>query len=491
MAERSLIDHLDDAVTAIIARRDADLAADDTDIASLAQVARELRGLPGESFKTKLRTELIRRGTMSSPKMKVDPIPKGYPTVSAYLCFSDAPAAIEFYKKAFGAEERMRLAEPSGKIGHAELKIADAVIMLSDEYPDYGALSPQTLGGSPVKMHLWVDDVDAFARQALAAGASMVRPIEDQFYGDRSGQIADPFGYTWIVSTRKEDVSPEEMQKRMDAFAQQQPGEGATQDEAPKQSSATYKREGFHTVTPYLTVEKAPELIEFMKQAFGATEIFRTTGSAGGLHAELRIRESMIMVGGGPGIKEMPTAIHLYVPDVDTVYERALQAGATSLFGPADQPYGERSGALVDPSGNHWYVATTFDTTEWPEELRTVTIYFHPIGAPRMIEFLKNAFGAEELARHQSDEGYVYHAKVRIGDSIVEMGEARDPSQPMPTAIYLYVEDVDAMYERSLKAGGTSVLPPTDQPYGDRNAWVNDPFGNVWYLAATIGKTGQ
>jgi len=93
--------------------------------------------------------------------------------------------------------------------------------------------------------------------------------------------------------------------------------------------------------------------------------------------------------------------------------------------------------------------------------------------------------------RHQSDEGYVYHAKVRIGDSIVEMGEARDPSQPMPTAIYLYVEDVDAMYERAVKAGATSVLPPTDQPYGDRNAWVNDPFGNVWYLATTIGTSGQ
>jgi PhnB protein len=103
-----------------------------------------------------------------------------------------------------------------------------------------------------------------------------------------------------------------------------------------------------------------------------------------------------------------------------------------------------------------------------------------------MIEFLKNAFGAEELMRHQSEEGYLFHAKVRLGDSIVEMGEARDPSQPMPTAIYLYIEDVDAMYEQALKAGGTSVLPPTDQPYGDRNAWVNDPFGNVWYLATPI-----
>ena len=488
MAERSAIDQLDDAVAAIIAQREADLTSLDPDVASLAQVARELRGLPTEEFKTQLKTELTRRETMSTPKRKIDPIPKGYPTISAYMCFSDAPAAIEFYKKAFGAEEKMRFAEPSGKIGHAELKIGGAIIMLSDEYPDYGALSPQTLGGSPIKMHLWVEDVDAFARQAVAAGAKVVRPIEDQFYGDRSGQIADPFGYTWIISTRKEEISQAEMQKHIDAFAQQQPDTSSAQGDVPKLSSPRYMREGFHSVTPYMSVEKAPELVEFVKQAFGATEIFRTTGSAGGMHAEVRIGESMLMIGGGPGIKESPTAIHLYLPDVDTVYERALQAGATSLFAPADQEYGERSGAVQDPTGNRWYIATAFETTEWPKELRTVTLYFHPIGAPGLIEFLKNAFGAEEVMRHQSEEGYVYHAKIRIGDSIVEMGEARDPSQPMPTAIYLYVEDVDAMYERAIKAGGTSVLPPTDQPYGDRNAWVNDPFGNVWYLATTIAK---
>jgi len=485
MAERSEIDQLDDAVAAIIAQRGADLTLLEPAIASLVEVARELRGLPGEDFKAQLKTELIRRGTMSSTKMKVDPIPKGHPAISAYMCFSDASAAIEFYKKAFGAEETLRFAEASGKIGHAELKIANAIIMLSDEYPDHGALSPQTLGGSPVKMHLYVEDVDAFARQAVAAGATVVRPIEDQFYGDRSGQIADPFGYTWIISTRKEEISQEEMQKHIDAFAQQQPTETARPQDPEEQFSAKHRREGFHTVTPYITVEKAPELIEFVKQAFGATESFRT-GSAGGMHAEVKIGDSMVMVGGGPGITERPTAIHLYIPDVDAVYHRALQAGATSLFAPADQPYGERSGAVQDPTGNNWYIASAFETTNWPEELRTVTLYFHPIGAPGLIEFLKNAFGAEEVMRHQSEEGYVYHAKVRIGDSIVEMGEARDPSQPMPSAIYLYVEDVDAMYEQALKAGATSALPPTDQPYGDRNAWVNDPFGNVWYLATPI-----
>ena len=483
MAERSAIDQLDDAVAAIIAQREADLTSLDPSVASLGQVARELRGLPSEDFKAQLKTELIRRATMSSPAPATEV--KRVRRLTPYLCVRNASAAIDFYQQAFGAKELMRLAEPDGKIGHAELQIGDAIIMLSDEYPDYGAVSPETIGGSPVRIHLDVDDVDEFARQAIAAGATVSRPIEDQFYGARSGQLADPFGYTWTVSTHKRDVSVEEMQKHMDAFAQQRT-EAMTPKDPGKESSAKHRREGFHTVTPYITVEKAPELLEFVKQAFGATESFRTTGSAGGMHAEVKIGDSMVMVGGGPGIEERPTAIHLYIPDVDTVYQRALQAGATSLFPPADQEYGERSGAVQDPTGNRWYIATPFETIEWPEELRTVTLYFHPIGAPGLIEFMKNAFGAEELMRHQSEEGYVFHAKVRIGDSIVEMGEARDPSQPMPTAIYLYVDDVDAMYEQALKAGGTSALPPTDQPYGDRNAWVTDPFGNIWYLATTI-----
>jgi len=485
MAERSAIDQLDDAVAAIIAQREADLTSLDPFVASLGQVARELKGLPDENFKAQLKTELIRRATMSSPAPVTEV--KSVRRLTPSMCFRNASAAIDFYQRAFGAKELMRLAEPNGKIGHAELQIGDAIIKLSDEYPDYGIVSPETIGGSPVKIHLDVDDVDEFARQAIAAGATVSRPIEDQFYGDRSGQLADPFGYTWIVSTHKRDVSVEEMQKQMDAWAQQRT-ETATPRDPEKESSAKHRREGFHTVTPYISVEKAPELLEFVKQAFGATEIFRTTGSAGGMHAEVKIGDSMVMVGGGPGIKERPTAIHLYIPDVDTVYQRALRAGATSLFPPADQEYGERSGAVQDPTGNRWYIATTFETVGWPEELRTVTVYFHPIGAPGLIEFMKNAFGAEEIGRHQSEEGYVLHAKVRIGDSIVEMGEARDPSQPMPTAIYLYVDDVDAMYEQALKAGGTSALPPTDQPYGDRNAWVNDPYGNVWYLATTIAK---
>src|SRR5262249_16349219 len=126
----------------------------------------------------------------------------------------DAARAIEFYERAFGATELFRLAEPSGRIGHAELKIGEARIMLSDEYAEMGVRSPQSLGGTPVRIHLYVEDVDALAARAVAAGAALQRPVTDQFYGDRSGWLVDPFGHQWNISTHKEDVSAEEMQRR-------------------------------------------------------------------------------------------------------------------------------------------------------------------------------------------------------------------------------------------------------------------------------------
>ncbi len=247
-------------------------------------------------------------------------------------------------------------------------------------------------------------------------------------------------------------------------------------------------REGFHTVTLYLAVQGAAQLIDFVKQAFGATETLRGTGSGGGLHAEVRIGDSMVMIGGYAGMPfdETPSAIHLYVDDADAVYERALEAGAASLQGPTDQPYGDREAGVKDPFGNLWYIATHKGDRYIPEGLRTVTPYLHPHGAPRLIDFLKQAFGAEEAFRAQSPDGAVHHAKIRFGDSIVEMGEAHGEYQPMPTMIYLYVEDVDALYQRAVRAGATSMQAPADQPYGDRTAHVKDPFGNSWYIATHV-----
>ncbi len=145
---------------------------------------------------------------------QVKAIPEGYEGATPYLSIKGAAEAIEFYKKAFGATETMRLADPSGKIGHAEIKIGKANVMLADEYPEMGFVSPKTLGGSPVTLHLYVEDVDAVASQVEAAGAKVLRPVEDQFYGDRGGELEDPFGHRWFIATRIEDISPEEMKKR-------------------------------------------------------------------------------------------------------------------------------------------------------------------------------------------------------------------------------------------------------------------------------------
>ncbi len=134
--------------------------------------------------------------------------------VTPYLIVKGAAEAIAFYTKSFGAKELFRLSEPSGKVGHAELEIRGSTIMLADEYPDFGALAPTTIGGSPVSLHLYVDDVDRVVANATAAGATVLRAIKDEFFGDRTGMIADPFGHKWHVATRKEEVAPAEMQRR-------------------------------------------------------------------------------------------------------------------------------------------------------------------------------------------------------------------------------------------------------------------------------------
>ncbi|MGH9012586.1 MAG: VOC family protein [Acidimicrobiia bacterium] len=147
-----------------------------------------------------------------SPSVK--PIPDGYPRVSAYLVIDGASDAIDFYKDVFGASERMRMGDPSGKVGHAELAIGDSVIMLADEYPEMDAVGPKTVGGTPVTMSVYVEDVDATFDRAVKAGAKALRPVENQFYGDRSGQFLDPFGHKWSVASHIEDVPPDEMAKR-------------------------------------------------------------------------------------------------------------------------------------------------------------------------------------------------------------------------------------------------------------------------------------
>jgi PhnB protein len=144
--------------------------------------------------------------------------PPGYHSVTPYLALRDARSALDFYARAFGAELALKLDMPDGSVAHAEIRIGDSILMMAEENPDWGSRSPQALGGSPVSMMIYVADVDAAFARALAAGATEVRPVADQFYGDRTGTLADPYGYQWTLATHVEEVSAEEAQRRMEAM---------------------------------------------------------------------------------------------------------------------------------------------------------------------------------------------------------------------------------------------------------------------------------
>ena len=480
MPKRSLIHQVDDVIEGLLGGRPAS-TVDPDDLAPLMAIARELVDLPRENFKARLKSELERNAYMSSQTQTAVTIRQ---TAAPRLRVKNAAAAIEFYKQAFGAREIGRF-DVHGQIAHAELTIGNATIMLGEEAPEYGFPGPAALGGSPVSIRLSVDDADAVAAGAVAAGARLIRPVSDQFYGDRSGLVADPFGYTWDISMRKEELSLDEMHRRFEAMEKEQ---------AAKKTATSPIPRGFHTLTPYPIAQDAAGLIDFVKQTFGAEERFRAVGSAGGIHAEVRLGDSMLMMGGGgPGLsfrgESQPMAFHVYVEDTDAVYQRALAAGAVSIQPPADQVYGERSGSVKDLAGNNWYIATLKGDRYIPEGLHAVTAYLHPMRAEPVISFLKRAFGAEELEKYASPDGVIHHAKIKIGDSVLEMGEAHGPYQPMSATFYMYVPNVDATYSRALNAGATSTREPADQSYGDRSAGVKDPFGNQWYIATHIRET--
>jgi PhnB protein len=481
MTKRSLAEQLDAVVQGILDSPRARVPQEDERLAPLARIAAELRSLPRPEFKTSLKKDLRRRKSMTMTTTAVaEPVAAVHTAALPILAFKSAAKAIELYTRALGAREISRF-EIHGSIPHAEIAIGNSTIVLTEEWPEGGRFSAETLGQSPVSISLLVEDVDSFAASAVAGGLKMISPPRDQFYGRRDATLVDPFGYTWNVSTVTEPMSVEEMHRR---FAALSPGE-------PKKPGVDPVPKGYRTVTPYLVAQDGPALLEFAKQAFGAEEVFRTVGSAGGMHAEARIGDSMLMIGGGiPGREFRSTAnthaLHLYVEDADAVYQKALAAGATSIDEPRDQEYGERSASVKDPAGNYWYIATHKGPSYVPEGLNNVNVYLHPLRAEPVINFLKRAFGAREIGKYASPDGVVHHAEIRVGSSVVEMGEAHGKYPPMPTMFYLYVPDVDRVYRSALAAGATSTSEPVDQPYGDRSGSVKDAFGNQWYIAMHI-----
>jgi PhnB protein len=481
--EFTLIDRLDDLVQSILSRPDVE--ASEPELAPLLAVARDLRDLPRENFKARLKADLERKTSMATATEAVSSVRQ---TATPRLRVKNAAAAIEFYKKAFGARELMRF-EVHSEIAHAEIAIGNSVIMLGEEALDYGFPSPQTLGGSPVSIHLHVEDVDALVKQAIDAGARLTAPVQDQFYGDRAGSVADPFGYTWNVATRQQEMSVEEMHRRFQEMEQSAPKPAV--EPVPKSR---------HTITPYVMVEDAPAFIDFLVKVFGAEEKFRAIGSAGGIHAEVLVADSMLMIGGsGPGlsahVEGKPVAFHIYVPDVDAVYRTALDHGCVSIEGPTDQPWGERTANIRDAFGNLWHVATHKGESYRWEGAPTIQPYLYPLRSEPVINFLQRAFGAKEMGRHTTADGVIHHTTLKIGDSFMEMADAYSSywswTRPMESTFYLYVPDVDAMYRRALNAGATSTSEPADQSYGDRTAGVKDAFGNQWYIATKIQETRQ
>ncbi len=259
--------------------------------------------------------------------------------VTPYLVVRGAAAAIDFYKKAFGASEKMRM-EDGARIGHAELRIGKSAIMLADEYPEHKILGPRALGGSPVRLQVETRDVDAVAARASAAGAKILQPPTDQPYGERNTKLEDPFGHVWIFS-------------------------------APIGKQAVKAvPDGLHTVTPYLIVQGAAKLLAFLQKAFGAREKYKFADDSGRIHhAEVWIGDSVVMLSDGND-EWGPTRmnINLAVEDCDAMYKSAIAAGAKSLREPATQFYGDRTAGVEDAFGNHWWMSTHVEDVT-PEEI--------------------------------------------------------------------------------------------------------------------------
>src|SRR3984957_11508458 len=295
------IEQLNKAIEAMLSRTDGKAGKVEAGIEPLLRIAAALRDLPRADFKARLKAQLRSESEEKRTERKnmttvAEPVTAVRTTATPRLTFKDAAKAIEFYKQALGAKELMRFDTGEG-IPHAEIMVGDSTILLSEEWPEGGRLSAETLGSSPLQMSLAVADVDAFAKRAVAAGMKSLGPIRDQFYGRREGSFIDPFGYTWNISTVTEEMSVDEMHRRMKGLTA-----GPESGHLPQGGSPEAKAKvnpiprGFRTVTPYLIAKDGPALLEFAKQAFAGEETFRTVGSAGAF-ASVSVRRAQALLG--------------------------------------------------------------------------------------------------------------------------------------------------------------------------------------------------
>jgi PhnB protein len=261
-------------------------------------------------------------------------------------------------------------------------------------------------------------------------------------------------------------------------------GSGASSAKTPD-----HVRPGFNNIAPYILVAGAERFIEFLKAAFEGTERIRVPRPDGSvMHAEVGLGNSVIELGdANEQFAARQAFVHLYVDDADATYKRALEAGAKSVYGVEDQPWGDRQGCVKDEFGNVWYIATAKGWTPGPDGLLTVQPFLHLRNADKMIPFAEAAFRAEALGVAKSDDGKVLHGTIRIGKATFEIDEANDDSDVKPCYLHVYVPDVDAIYAEAMRAGAVSVDPPVDKPYGERGATVKDLFGNTWFLATYTG----
>lgn len=327
------------------------------------------------------------------------------------------------------------------------------------------------------------EQLDQAIDAMMAAGGGVPAEVDEQ--------LAELLG----IAVELRNLPRADFKARLQEELEQEAAVTTATKEAPMKTNAV--REGFRTITPYLVVSDVHAEAEFLRHTFGVAGQIYGLGSQGGFHAEYNMGGSMIMVGGGGEGSQwkgtpLPTYIHLYVEDVDAIYERAVEAGATNLSPPAARPYGDRECGFRDPGGNQWFVATHQGETFVPMGVPNLMPSLLPVGAPRMIDFLKHAFGAEELFVHRSPDGAVRHATIQVGTSVVELGEAHGQWQPMPSVFMMYVDDVDAWYERAIKAeGAIAKEAPKLQPHGARMGSIQDPFDNVWYIASQVQTVGE